>query len=97
MADAFKTKVLGAQAKLPDEVASDTKVSGAIRDLEKAFKKASGDYAQKAEKLLKELQKSKKAVAKDKKAKKAVEDFELAVKDDLDNRMKFKDKSTKPS
>ena len=97
MADNFKAKIVNGKFKLPDEVANDAKVSKALGELEKSFKKASDDFAVKASKLLNELSKSKKKVAKDKKGKKAVEDFELAIKNDLDVRMKFKDKSTKPS
>jgi len=97
MADNFKAKIANGKSKLPDDVANDAKVSKALGELEKSFKKASGDFAAKASKLLNELSKSKKKVAKDKKAKKAVEEFEIALKDDLDKRMKFKDKSTKPS
>lgn len=97
MADDFKSKIVGGKSKLPDDVIKDSKVSKALNDLESAFKKASDDYAKKADRLLTELQKSKKIVAKDKKAQKAVDEFEAAVKSDLDKRMAFKDKSTKPS
>ena len=97
MADNFKAKIVNGKSKLPDAVAKDGKVSKALGDLEKSFAKASGDFAVKAKKLLAELNKSKKAVAKDKKAKKAVEEFEVTIKEDLDKRMSFKDKSTKPS
>jgi hypothetical protein len=97
MADDFKAKIAGGKSKLPDEVIKDSSVAKALGDLESAFKKGADDFAGKAEKLLSALKKSKKNVSKDKKAQKAVEEFETAVKTDLQKRMTFKDKSTKPS